>query len=188
MDGKLFYGTQTGTTQAVADEIYKALSDVLQDCKCIYGSKIDDLQSADFLVLGGSTWGDGELSDDWADFLPQLDRIDLSGKKVALFAVGDQIGYSYNFVSAMKILYDKVLERGAEVIATDVSTEGFEYDHSESVIDGKFIGLVLDEKPVYKRMCCLNCRCNNAAVRYNFVGYEGSEGFEACTSEPSQIN
>jgi flavodoxin I len=145
MDGKLFYGTQTGTTQAVADEIYKALSDVLQDCKCIYGSKIDDLQSADFLVLGGSTWGDGELSDDWADFLPQLDRIDLSGKKVALFAVGDQIGYSYNFVSAMKILYDKVLERGAEVIATDVSTEGFEYDHSESVIDGKFIGLVLDE-------------------------------------------
>jgi flavodoxin I len=145
MNGKLFYGTQTGTTQAVADEIHKALSDVVQDCKCIYGTKIDDLQSAAFLVLGGSTWGDGELTDDWADFLPQLDHVDLAGKKVALFGVGDQVGYSYNFVSAMKILYDKVLERGAEVIVTDVSTEGFEYDHSESVVDGKFIGLVLDE-------------------------------------------
>jgi flavodoxin I len=145
MSGKLFYGTQTGTTQGVADEIHKALSDLVQESKCIYGSKADEIQAAEFLVLGGSTWGDGELTDDWADFLPQLDRIDLSGKKVALFAVGDQIGYSYNFVSAMKILYDKVLERGAEVIATDVSTDGFEYDHSESVIEGKFIGLVVDE-------------------------------------------
>jgi hypothetical protein len=46
----------------------------------------------------------------------------------------------------------------------------------------------LAEKPVYKRMCCLNCRCNNGAVRYDFVGYEGREGYEVCSSEPSQFN
>ncbi|HEY9712667.1 MAG TPA: flavodoxin domain-containing protein, partial [Chroococcales cyanobacterium] len=99
----------------------------------------------DFMVLGGSTWGDGELSDDWADYLPKLDQIDFTGKKVALFALGDQVGYSYNFVSAMKILYDKVRERGGEIVASDITTEGFEYDHSEAIVDGKFVGLVVDE-------------------------------------------
>lgn len=143
--GKLFYGTQTGTTESVATEIHNALSDVITECKNIYGSKPAELEAADFLVLGGSTWGDGELTDDWADFLPQMDSINLKGKKVALFCLGDQIGYSYNFVSSMKILYDKVIELGAEVIATDNSTEGFEHDHSEAIVDGKFVGLVVDE-------------------------------------------
>lgn len=143
--GKLFYGTQTGTTEGVAIEIKNQMSDLLDVCKNIYGVQPSELESADFLVLGGSTWGDGELTDDWVDFLPQLDRISLAGKKVALFGLGDQYSYSYNFVSSMKILYDKVIERGAEVIATDNSIQGFEFDHSEAVVDGKFVGLVVDE-------------------------------------------
>lgn len=143
--GKLFYGTQTGTTQLVAEQIQNAIPEIASECKNIYGVQPSEFDSADVLILGGSTWGDGELTDDWVDYLPQLDKIDLSGKKVALFALGDQVGYSYNFVSSMKILYDKAIERGAELIVTDISTDGFEYDHSEAVVDGKFIGLVLDE-------------------------------------------
>lgn len=143
--GKLFYGTQTGTTEIVAAEIHNSMPDLIQECTNIYRAKPEDLESADFLVLGGSTWGDGELTDDWADFLPQMDKINLSGKKVALFGLGDQVSYSYNFVSSMKILYDKVIERGAEVIASNVPTTGFEFDHSEAIVDGHFVGLVLDE-------------------------------------------
>lgn len=143
--GKLFFGTQTGTTAVVATEIQRAMPDLIQECKNIYGAKPAELESADFLVLGGSTWGDGELTDDWVDFLPQMNTINLAGKKVALFALGDQIGYSYNFVSSMKILYDKVIERGAEVIATDIPIDGFEFDHSEATLGGKFVGLVVDE-------------------------------------------
>ncbi len=74
-----------------------------------------------------------------------MDLIDFTGKKVALFSLGDQVGYSYNFVSAMKLLYDKVIERGGEVVATRITREGFEFDHSESIVDGHFIGLVTDE-------------------------------------------
>ncbi len=143
--GKIFYGTQTGTTQGVADQIQAALSDVVDVNKNIYGTPVEELTSADWLILGGSTWGDGELTDDWADYLPKLDTISLAGKKVALFALGDQVGYTYNFVTAMKLLYDKVVERGGEVIATDITTEGFDFEHSEAVIDGHFIGLVVDE-------------------------------------------
>jgi flavodoxin long chain len=143
--GKLFYGTQTGTTEGVADVIKKHLPKLVSEIKCIQFAKKEELEACDFLVLGGSTWGDGELTDDWLDFFPQMDLIDFTGKKVALFALGDQVGYSYNFVSAMKLLYDKVIERGGEVVATRISREGFEFDHSESIVDGHFIGLVTDE-------------------------------------------
>ncbi|CAN5262956.1 flavodoxin FldA [soil metagenome] len=143
--GKLFYGTMTGNTSSVAESIQAAMPDLIDEVKCIDKAKADDLRACDLLILGGSTWGDGELTDDWVDFFPQLDQIDFTGKTVALFGVGDQVSYTYNFVSSMKLLYDKVVERGARVIACNVSVEGFEYAHSESVVDGTFIGLVIDE-------------------------------------------
>ncbi len=143
--GKLFFGTQTGTTEGVADLIKKYLPNLVSEIKSIQFAKKEELEACDFLVLGGSTWGDGELTDDWLDFFPQLDLISFAGKKVALFALGDQTGYSYNFVSAMKILYDKLKERGAELVACRVSKEGFDFDHSASVVDGHFVGLVVDE-------------------------------------------
>lgn len=143
--GKLFYGTMTGNTTSVAEAIQAALPELIEEIKCIDKAKAEEIQSCDFLIFGGSTWGDGELTDDWADFLPQFDRIDLKGKKVALFALGDQVGYTYNFVSAMKEIYDKVKERGAQVVANCISTEGFDFSHSASVVAGKFVGLVVDE-------------------------------------------
>ena len=143
--GKLFYGTMTGNTSVVAETIQTFLPELIQEVKCVDKAKADEIAACDFLVFGGSTWGDGELTDDWADFLPQLDRIDLSGKKVALFALGDQVGYTYNFVSAMREIYNKVVERGGEVVANCIPTEGFDFSHSESVVDGKFVGLVIDE-------------------------------------------
>jgi flavodoxin I len=143
--GKLFYGTMTGNTAAVAEVIQDALVDLVDEVRCIDRAQADDLRACDLLILGGSTWGDGELTDDWADFMPQLDQIDFKGKTVALFSVGDQISYTYNFVSAMKLLYDKVKERGARVIADKISVDGFEFAHSESVLDGAFVGLVIDE-------------------------------------------
>ena len=144
--GKLYYGTMTGSTTAVAESIQAALSDLVDEAKCIDRAKADDFRAADFLILGGSTWGDGELTDDWADFFPQLDQVDFSGKTVALFALGDQVGYGYNFVSAMRLLYDKVVQRGARVIACQVPVTGFEFDHSASIVNDAFVGLVVDEQ------------------------------------------
>ena len=143
--GKLFYGTQTGTTEGVAQAIQSAMPDLISECKNIYGVKPEDIESCDFLVLGGSTWGDGELTDDWADYLPQFERLNIAGKKVALFGLGDQYSYSYNFVSAMKTLYDKLKEMGAEVIGDSVPNENFSFDHSEALVGDKFVGLVVDE-------------------------------------------
>ncbi|MBK9145286.1 MAG: flavodoxin [Candidatus Melainabacteria bacterium] len=143
--GKLFYGTQTGTTDDVANRIQKALPEYIDEVKCIIYASPADFEQCDFLVLGGSTWGDGELTDDWVDFLPRFEALDLSGKAVALFGLGDQYGYGYNFVSAMKVLYDITKKNGARIIADTISLDGFDYEHSESVVDGCFIGLAVDE-------------------------------------------
>ena len=143
--GKLFYGTQTGTTEGVVQALKAAMPDLITDCKNIYGVKADDISACDFLILGGSTWGDGELTDDWADYLPQFQQVDLTGKKVALFGLGDQYSYSYNFVSAMKILFDTCKAQGAEIIGTGVSKDGFSFDHSEALVGDEFVGLVVDE-------------------------------------------
>jgi len=42
------------------------------------------------LVLGASTWDDGLLQQDFRDFVENLDA-DLSGKKLAIFGLGDKI-------------------------------------------------------------------------------------------------
>ncbi len=143
--GKLFYGTQTGTSTAVAQQIQTALNELISEVQGIWTAKPDDFAGCDLLILGGSTWGDGELTDDWLDFWPLFDQIDLRGTKVALFALGDQYGYAHNFVSGMRQIYDKVKSKGATVIADRVTTECFDFSHSESIVDGFFVGLVVDE-------------------------------------------
>ena len=76
--------------------------------------------------------------------MAHLKSADLKGKTVALFGMGDQEGYGSDFVSGMRQIYDVVLEKGANVIGA-WEDQGYSYEHSASVIDGKFVGLALDE-------------------------------------------
>ncbi|HMW73670.1 MAG TPA: flavodoxin, partial [Cellvibrionaceae bacterium] len=40
-------------------------------------------------------------------------------------------------------LYEFMLDKGAKVVGA-WPTDGYEFDHSEAVVDGKFVGLALD--------------------------------------------
>jgi flavodoxin I len=69
--------------------------------------------------------------------------IDFTGKTVALFALGDQVGYSNHFVSSMRYFWDKVRERGGQIVGL-WPTEGYEFTHSDAVVDeGCFAGLAI---------------------------------------------
>jgi len=96
------------------------------------------------LILGTSTWGAGELQDDWYDGLNTLQGADLSGKTIALFGCGDCASYSDTFVGGMGELYNGIKDSGARFIGA-VETDGYTFDDSEALIDGKFIGLPLDD-------------------------------------------
>ena len=98
----------------------------------------------DKVILGISTWGEGDLQDDWEDVWADFCNIDFNGKTVSLFGLGDQEGYADEFVDALGTLYEQVKDAGADVVGF-TSSEGYEHDASKAEIDGKFVGLVVDE-------------------------------------------
>ncbi|MFB2981275.1 flavodoxin FldA [Microseira sp. BLCC-F43] len=140
----LFYGTQTGKTADVAEMIQKELGESVVDLHDIAGAQKEDLEGYEYLIIGSPTWNIGELQSDWEGFFPELDEIDFSGKKVAYFGVGDQMGYPDNFLDAMGILAEKIAERGATRIG-DWPTSGYDFNDSKALENGKFIGLGIDE-------------------------------------------
>ena len=105
---------------------------------------MDELTKYDLLILGSSTWGLGDLQDDWEVQINNLKKLDLSGKKVAFFGTGDQASYPDTFVDAMGILYDAADETNASLIGA-WPVDGYEHTESLAVRNGKFVGLALDE-------------------------------------------
>ena len=106
--------------------------------------KPEEFDHYDKIIIGSSTWNDGELVSGWYDFFDNLDRIDLTGKTVAIFGVGDQLGYGEWYCDAIGILGAKIRERGGLLIGS-WPTDGYNFMSSKAVEDGKFLGLALDE-------------------------------------------
>lgn len=137
----VIYGSSTGTCQGIAETIASKLGVEAVDVTSIDDSTI---ASHDNLILGSSTWGAGEMQDDWYDGVKVLKSAGLSGKTVALFGCGDSESYPDTFCGGLKELYDAAQEAGATILP-GVSTDGYTYDDSEAVDGDQFIGLVLDE-------------------------------------------
>ena len=137
---KVVYGSSTGTCEAIAEKIGTKIGAEVVNVQDLN----DDVLAADNILLGTSTWGAGELQDDWYDGLDVIKGADLSGKTVAIFGCGDSASYGDTFCGAMKELYDAAKAAGANVIG-EVSTEGYTFDDSDAVVDGLFVGLALDD-------------------------------------------
>ena len=135
------YGSSTGTCEAIAEKIDQKLG-----CEVINVQDLttDVVSNNKNLILGTSTWGAGELQDDWYDGLRVLQDADLSDKTIALFGCGDCESYSDTFVGGIGELYNGIKESGANFIGS-VETYGYTFDDSEAIVDGKFIGLPLDD-------------------------------------------
>jgi flavodoxin I len=146
----IFFGTDTGNTRKVAKTIAKQIG--VDKPENIKNVSVDDLLAYDVLILGSPTYGDGELpglsagtsTESWEEFLPGLACADFSGKTIALYGLGDQAGYPDNFVDALGILYDVFADAGAKFIGF-TATDGYDFTRSKGVVDGQFVGLVLDE-------------------------------------------
>ena len=140
----VIYGSSTGTCQGLAEKIGQQLSVQDDGIIDVQNLSADVINKYDVLILGTSTWGAGEMQDDWYDGVKVLKQAGLQGKAVAVFGCGDSESYSDTFCGGMAELYNAAKDAGATMMG-EVATDGYNFDDSEAVVDGKFVGLALDE-------------------------------------------
>lgn len=146
----LFYGSSTCYTEMAAEkirDIIGAQSVTLHNLKDVSPTLMSQY---DILILGIPTWDFGEIQEDWQVIWQQLDTVDLAGKVVALYGMGDQLGYGEWFLDALGMLHDKLMTKKVKFIGYWPTT-GYEFISQKAVTaDGQhFVGLALDEVNQY---------------------------------------
>lgn len=139
----IIYGSNGGTTEDVAEQIKDVLG-LEADLIDIGTAEIDVFEKYDKMIIGTSTWGEGDLQDDWDDIFGDFEGVEFGGKTVAFFGTGDQEGYADNFLDAMGTLHEVVVNNGGTVVGDKWSTDGYEHDESTAVNDDGFVGLAID--------------------------------------------
>jgi flavodoxin II len=143
----LFYGSSTCYTEMVAEKIVEELGETLVDIHNVANEPIATMEDYNYLILGIPTWDYGELQEDWENIWDDIDTLNLTGKTVALFGLGDQDGYPEWFLDAMGYLWAKVCNQGAKTVGFWPVT-GFEFKESKALTPDQqhFVGLAIDDE------------------------------------------
>ena len=145
----LFFGPLKGSVHRVAEKVKAAFGEQNIEMISVNDASASDLERFDRIIFGISTVGketwDSDFSNtDWSKFFPNISKVDYSGKTVAIFGLGDSVTYSSHFVNAMGVLAKELLKNGATIVGK-VDSASYEFDESEAIFDGMFIGLPIDE-------------------------------------------
>ncbi|MDF7681398.1 flavodoxin FldB [Enterobacteriaceae bacterium ESL0689] len=146
----LFYGSSTCYTEMAAEKIRDAIGSQYVTLHNLKEDAPQRMEDYDVLILGIPTWDFGEIQEDWEAIWQQLDTLDLAGKIVALYGLGDQLGYGEWFLDALGLLHAKLLSKEVKFVGYWPTT-GYEFISQKAVIaDGqRFAGLALDETNQY---------------------------------------
>ena len=145
----LFFGPLKGSVHRVAEKVKTALGEQNVEMISVNDAGVPDLEKYDKIIFGISTVGketwDSDFSNtDWSKFFHNISKVDYSAKTVAIFGLGDHVTYSSHFVNAMVILANELMKNGATIVGK-VDPATYEFDESEAIFDGMFIGLPIDE-------------------------------------------
>ena len=137
----IFYGSNGGNTEEVAKKVQSRF-----DADLINISKMDKnkIQSYDFIIFASSTWGAGDLCDDWEMCIDKLEGVNLENKYISFIGLGDQYTYSDTFCDAPMLIYEKLPQEKVKLIGL-WPLDGYEYEESRSIVNDKFLGLMIDE-------------------------------------------
>ena len=141
---KVIYGSDTGNTELVIEDLIKLIDNT--EVTTVADLTPEDWDNDKF-ILGIPTWYDGELQSDWEDYFEEFKTIDFTDKTVAIFGLGDQLGYEEWFCDGVGILAKVVLENGGKIIGYTEKDDSYELDEpcKALVDDNTFYGLCLDE-------------------------------------------
>jgi flavodoxin I len=139
----IFFGSSTGNTESAVEKLVDLMNEngFTAESHNVASISTDDFDNYETMIFATSTWNDGELQDDFDSIYRDFEKYDFLGKKIGFVGLGDQEGYSENFLDGMGTLYNAC--KGAEFFGS-WPTAGYDYDASTAVVDGKFVGLALD--------------------------------------------
>lgn len=145
----IFFGPRKGAVNRVADKLKNTIGEEKVVMIPVDSATVADLEKYDKIIFGMSTvgkdtWDSKYANNDWAKFLPEIGKTSYEGKTLAIFGLGDHVTYAATFVDHIAVLARELLKNGA-ILTGQVPADDYEFDESEAVIDGKFLGLPIDE-------------------------------------------
>ena len=141
----IIYSYHTHKSKKVSEKIIEAFGKSKIEAVNAEELNSEVLEKYDNFILSAPTWFDGELPNYWDEFVPELEEIDLKGKKFAIFGLGNQKDYPENFCDAIGILAEIIEDCGGETIG-HTSIEGYNYESSKAQRGNEFVGLPLDQE------------------------------------------
>lgn len=143
----LFYGSSTCYTEMAAEKIQKQLGEELVELHNIRDVSLKETEQYDMLIFGISTWDYGELQEDWESCWSDVAQLNLSGKIVALYGMGDQAGYANWFQDALGMLHDAIEQPGVVRIGFWPNSDDYQFNTSKALTEdgSQFVGLALDD-------------------------------------------
>lgn len=147
----LFYGSSTCYTEMAAEKIHEMIGPEIVDIYNIKDTPLKKAEDYTCLIFGISTWDFGELQDDWEAHWHDASTLNLQGKTLAIYGLGDQEGYPEWFQDAIGMLHEAVAQPGLTRIGY-WPNEGYEFIGSKGLTPDKkqFVGLALDEDTQYE--------------------------------------
>jgi flavodoxin II len=152
----LFYGSTTCYTEMAAEKIQSKLNELVgHDCVELFNIKdtpLTDTENFDKLILGISTWDFGEIQEDWESTWQDIAHLNLADKTVAIFGLGDQLGYADWFQDAVGMLHDELIVLDCNIVGYWPNT-GYDFTESKALTEDRdfFVGLSLDDENQYEQ-------------------------------------
>lgn len=141
----IFYGSTEGNTERVVNMIQEEFGG--EDMVALHNvnsASADDIAEYENIIYACPTWEIGELQEDWDSFIDEIEDVDYSGKKVTYLGLGDADGYPDTYQDAMGLIHERIAGSGATFVGA-WPTDDYEFEESKGIVDGKFLGLAIDE-------------------------------------------
>ncbi|MDJ0612159.1 MAG: flavodoxin domain-containing protein [Rhizobiaceae bacterium] len=114
----LLYGTETGNSELLCDDIIDKIGD---DYECSIANlgetNPSDLDPQIFYIFVTSTYGNGDLPSGAAEFYDKLEsqKTDLRGLRFAIFGLGDMV-FEYTFAQGSEKLMELLKASNAKMV------------------------------------------------------------------------
>lgn len=145
----IFFGPLNGAVHRVAEKVRDAIGEDNVVMVPVKDANVDDIVKYDKIIFGLSTvgketWHSKYSNADWANFLYEIPKTSYEEKTVAIFGLGDHVTYASTFVDHIGLLARELINNGASLVG-QVPAGDYDFDSSSAVVDGKFLGLPVDE-------------------------------------------